>query len=217
MTDTAAGSAQAQAYEHIRREIQSGRLAGGARVKPEDVAGVLGISRMPVREAIRQLDTEGFLTIRPNRGAVVTVLSQERLEELFEMRAVLEGLCARWAARRFDEDAFDELTLLLNRMNRATDSDQWIERHEAFHEYICAGSGRPMVAEEVRRLRAAVEPYLRIAGHKVALGELAAAQHGELIAVLRTGDGAKAEAAMRHHVDSTIGDFLAAIADTDAT
>src|SRR5277367_3122292 len=108
-------SAQQQAYLYLREQIQAGRLKGGMRVKPEDIASEIGTSRMPVREAIRQLDTEGLLTIRPNRGAIVTILSPENLSELFEMRAVLEGLCARRAAATFDEDAADELTLLLNR------------------------------------------------------------------------------------------------------
>lgn len=212
----AAGSAQAQAYAYLRQEITQGRLPGGARVKPEDVANVLGISRMPVREAIRQLDTEGLVTIRPNRGAIVTILSQDQLQELFEMRAVLEGLCARAAAASFGEDAFDELELLLTRMDRASASpDQWIERHEAFHDFICANSGRPAVAEEVRRLRATVEPYLRVARHAIATSEETQEQHREIIAALKSGDGARAEAVMRHHIDSTVDEFLAAVASAE--
>lgn len=198
------GTAQAQAYLYIREQIQSGRFAGGDRVKPEDVATVLGISRMPVREAIRQLDTEGLLTIRPNRGAVVTVLSPDHLAELFEMRAVLEGLCARAAAKRFDDDAFDELTLLLNRMNRAeADPDQWIERHEAFHDFICENSGRPHVAAEVRKLRIAVEPYLRISRTSSQLVANSSDQHREIVEALKRGDPDHAERVMRHHIDST--------------
>jgi biotin operon repressor len=94
-------SAQQQAYVFLLEQIQSGRLAGGQRIRLEDVAAELGISRMPIRKAIRQLDTEGLLTIRPNRGAVVTMFSPDHLTELFEMRAVLEGLCARSAATPF--------------------------------------------------------------------------------------------------------------------
>lgn len=205
------GTAQSQAYLYIREQIQSGRFAGGDRVKPEDIAAVLGISRMPVREAIRQLDTEGLLTIRPNRGAIVTVLSPDHLAELFEMRAVLEGLCARSAARRFDDDAFDELTLLLNRMNRAeNDPDQWIARHEAFHDFICENGGRPHVAAEVRKLRAAVEPYLRISRTSSQLVANSSDQHREIVEALRTADPERAEAVMRHHIDSTSAEVIEA-------
>lgn len=209
-----APSAQQQAYQFLRDQIQIGRLAGGSRVKPEDVAAELGISRMPVREAIRQLDTEGLLTIRPNRGAIVTVFSSDRLSELFEMRAVLEGLCARRAAVTFDEDAGDELTLLLNRLNRASGNiDLWIERHEAFHDFICQRADRPHVMAEVRKLRAAVEPYLRLSQtHPVTMGD-SARQHRELIDVLLTQDAEKAEAVMRHHIDSTAAEFIHVLAE----
>ena len=205
-------SAQQQAYFFLRDQIQAGRLAGGSRVKPEDVATELGISRMPVREAIRQLDTEGLLTIRPNRGAIVTVFSAGRLSELFEMRAVLEGLCARRAAANFDEDAADELTLLLNRLNRAQGKiDLWIERHEAFHDFICERADRPHVLTEVRKLRAAVEPYLRLSQtHPVTMGD-SGRQHKELIDVMRTRDPDRAEAVMRHHIDSTAAEFIPAL------
>ena len=205
-------SAQQQAYLFLRDQIQVGHLAGGARIKPEDVAAELGISRMPVREAIRQLDTEGLLTIRPNRGAIVTMFGADHLSELFEMRAVLEGLCARRAAADFDEDAFDELTLLLNRLNRAQgDIDLWIERHEAFHDYICQRANRPHTSAEVRRLRAAVEPYLRLSQTQtVTMGD-SARQHQELIDVLRSRDPERAEAVMRHHIDSTAAEFIPAL------
>lgn len=207
-----ANSAQQQAYLFLRDQIQAGRLQGGARVKPENIAAELGISRMPVREAIRQLDTEGLLTIRPNRGAIVTVFSPDHLSELFEMRAVLEGLCARRAAATFDEDAADELTLLFNRLNRAQgDVDLWIERHELFHDFICQRANRPHVLAEVRKLRAAVEPYLRLSQtHPVTMND-SARQHKELIDVLRTLDPDRAEAVMRHHIDSTAAELIPAL------
>lgn len=207
-----ATSAQHQAYLFLRDQIQAGRLSGGSRIKPEDIAAELGISRMPVREAIRQLDTEGLLTIRPNRGAIVTVFSADRLSELFEMRAVLEGLCARRATVNFDEDAADELTLLLNRLNRASgDIDLWIVRHEAFHDFICERADRPHVLAEVRKLRAAVEPYLRLSQtHPVTMGD-SGRQHKELIDVLCTRDPDRAEVVMRHHIDSTAAEFIPAL------
>jgi DNA-binding GntR family transcriptional regulator len=214
-TPSPPSSAHQQAYAYIREQVQAGRLAGGARVKPEEVANVLGISRMPVREAIRQLDTEGLLTIRPNRGAIVTVLSADRLLELFEMRAVLEGLCARSAAKLFDEDAFDELGLLLVRMDRvANDSDLWIQRHESFHDFICQNSGRPFVAAEVRKLRAAVEPYLRMSRMSAEASADSSRQHREIVDALLTGDGATAERVMRAHIDSTVGDVMRTIPET---
>ena len=210
MTQPAPSSAQQQAYAYLRACIRDGHLAGGARIKPEEVAATLGLSRMPVREAIRQLDAEGLLTIRPNRGAVVTTLSSGELTELFEMRAVLEGLAMRTAVAAMDDDAFEEAVLLLARMERARpDIDAWIDRHEAFHDFLCRRSGRARLIAEVSRLRAAAAPYLRLS-LPASSAAMDTAEHRLLIDALRTGDPDRAETTMRKHVSSTAALFASA-------
>src|SRR6516225_1896826 len=91
-------SAQEEAWRFIRERILMGVFPGGLRLSPQRLADDLGSSRMPVREALLQLDAEGLVTIRPNRSAVVTVLTADDILELFEMRSVLEALAARLAA-----------------------------------------------------------------------------------------------------------------------
>lgn len=212
----AAASAYELAYGFLRTGIKEGRLKRGERVKAEDIAAQLGISRMPVREAIRQLDSEGLLTIRPNRGPVVTVLSAEQILELFEMRAALEGLAIRRAAPRFTVDDFDELELRLRCLERAkNDSDQRLVHHDAFHDLICQRSGGEFLATEVKRLRTLIEPYLRI--------ELAdadpdgfAAEHRELLEALRGGDAAHCEAVMHEHIVSTAHALIRAMTAASA-
>jgi DNA-binding GntR family transcriptional regulator len=198
-------SAQRLAYAHIRGRIRAGTLAGGERVVPETIAAELSISRMPVREAIRQLDSEGLLTIRPNRGAIVTTLTPEDVLELFEMRAVLEGLAARKAALLMDDDTEDQLFLILRRMRRATDAsvDAFIEQHNAFHETIGARAGGTWLSIETKRLAATVEPYLRLYFTHLNQARFTIEEHAALLDELRTRDPARAEAAMREHVLST--------------
>ena len=198
-------SAQRLAYAHIRERIRAGTLAGGERVVPEAIAAELSISRMPVREAIRQLDSEGLLTIRPNRGAVVTTLTPEEVLELFEMRAVLEGLAARKAAALMDDDTEDQLFLILRRMRRATATsvDAFIEEHNAFHETIGARGGGTWLVTENKRLAAAVEPYLRLYFTHLETARFTVEEHVALLDALLTRDPNRAEAAMREHVLST--------------
>jgi len=204
----AARSAFHEAYTYLRQQIREGRLESGARVKAEDIAAELGLSRMPVREAIRQLDSEGLLTIRPNRGAVVTRLSPDELLELFEMRSALEGLAIRRAVRAFDEEALEELELRLSRLQRAqSDIDQWILKHNDFHDYICARSGGQRLFVEVQRLRTAVEPFLRM-GLISASAAASTSVHRQLIEVIRTGDPDAAERVMRAHVLDTAHELL---------
>jgi DNA-binding GntR family transcriptional regulator len=203
-------SAQRLAYAHIRERIRAGTLAGGERVVPEAIAAELSISRMPVREAIRQLDSEGLLTIRPNRGAIVTTLTPEDVLELFEMRAVLEGLAARRAAVLMDEDTEDQLVLILRRMRRATGTsvDAFIEQHNAFHEAIGARGGGTWLSAENKRLAAAVEPYLRLYFTHLEKAQFTIEEHVALLDVLLTRNPDRAELAMREHVLSTAPDLV---------
>ena len=93
--ETDSVSAETLAYRHILSRIRAGLLVPGARVRTEDVANEIGMSRQPVREAIRRLEAQGYVTSRPNRGAMVSKYTPDQLLELFEIRAALEGLAMR--------------------------------------------------------------------------------------------------------------------------
>jgi DNA-binding GntR family transcriptional regulator len=194
-------SAQDLCLSHLRDAILSGRLAPGARIRPEAVAAELGVSRMPVREALHQLDAEGLVTLRPNRGAVVTCLGREELAEVFEMRAVLEGLCARHAARRATPSDIEELDLEAQAMRRmAVDPARWLDRHEAFHDRLCALSGRPRAAAEARRLRLLMRPLLRAHAAAVRDPETLGHEHEVIVDALRDRDARRTERLVQAHV-----------------
>jgi DNA-binding GntR family transcriptional regulator len=194
-------TAQQHAYIHIQDQIVSGVLIGGTRLKPETIAHVLGISRMPVREAIRQLDAEGYVTIRPNRGAVVKTRSRDEVVELFEMRAALEGLAVRLGARRATSEMLDDLEMLDERLRRTRSNRvAWVERHDQFHDEVCATSGRQQLRAECRRLRLALSPYLRLYMKVHGNPERPGFEHVQIIEALRQGEPDIAERVMRDHV-----------------
>ena len=202
-------TAQHLAYSYIRNCIRSGKLVGGDRVIPEDIAAEISVSRMPVREAIRQLDSEGLLTIRPNRGAIVTELTPEEVLELFEMRARLEGLAARKAIEHLDDDLEDNLVLQLRRLGRASNSvDAFIRQHEEFHRLICASGGRSWLVGETRRLRAAGEPYLRLYFTHHAGAGRTLEEHDRVLQALLSRDQARADEAMQGHILSTAPELI---------
>jgi DNA-binding GntR family transcriptional regulator len=195
-------TAQEEAYVHLREGILSGRYAGGSRLNLDDVARAVGASRMPVREAVRQLAAEGLLTIRPNRGVTVTQLTADDIVELFETRSVLEGLAARVAAPRMDAEALAELELVLARMERSRgNAGAWLRYHEEFHGAICRRSGRPRLAEQAALYRRMVEPYLRVHVGVYDPPELGGSEHVTLMEALASRDPARAEAAVRRHVE----------------
>jgi DNA-binding GntR family transcriptional regulator len=196
-----AASSQQQAYTYLQDLIVSGALAGGTRLRPEVIAAELGISRMPVREAIRQLDAEGYVTIRLNRGAIVTSRSREEVIELFEIRAALEGLALRLAAGHVSDEALSDLELELQRLRAvATDSASWLVRHDDFHDRLCATAARPQLQAECHRHRLAVRPYGRLYLKTGRTFEQPGFEHEMLIDALRRGDGELAERAAREHI-----------------
>lgn len=194
-------SAEAEAYAYLLNRIRNGALKPGARLRAEEIATEIGMSRMPVREAFRRLDTEGYVTIRPNRGAVVTNHTFEEIQELFEIRSVLEGLAARLAAERIGPAQIEEMRELLRRMRLGQkNADDWLSRHWAFHEYICGLSGRRRLVREIERLHGALEPYLRLWFFSANRPVVAIKDHQNLLKVIATRNPEKAEAAMREHV-----------------
>jgi len=209
-------TAQQHAHGFLRHEIVAGHLPSGTRIKAEEVAARLGISRMPVREALRQLDAEGLVVIRPNRGAVVTSLTADDVVELFEMRGVLEGLAVRLGVGRIAEDELAALERLLERMRRHSDHLKWIERHNAFHERLCKASGRERLCREIIKLRSQVEPYLRLFATRHPARELVGYEHELILDAIRGGDPAHAEDVMRNHVRQNgfgIAETLARLGD----
>jgi DNA-binding GntR family transcriptional regulator len=196
-----AATAQQQAYIFLQDQIVSGALAGGSRLHLETISHKLGISRMPIREAIRQLDAEGYVTIRPNRGAVVTSRTPEQVVELFEIRAALEGLAMRLSIPHVTEDAIEDLKLELARLRRLeSNAVAWVDRHDQFHDMICQLSHRPRLCADITRLRLAVKPYLRLYLKRHADPEIKGYEHEYILGALQSGDGERAERVMREHV-----------------
>jgi DNA-binding GntR family transcriptional regulator len=200
-TELGAATAQQQAYLYLQDQIVSGVLTGGTRLRADAIASALGISRMPVREAIRQLDAEGYVTIRPNRSAIVTNRTPEQVLELCEIRAVLEGLAFRLAIPNVTQSALEELSLMASTLRRpSSDYVRLVQRHDDFHEALCRLSQRPRLCTEIRHLRLAVQPYVRLYTKTHGTPERVGYEHDTLLELLRKGDPDRAERAMREHI-----------------
>ena len=194
-------TAQQQAYIYLQDQIVSGALPGGSRLKPESIAQTLGISRMPVREALRQLDAEGYVTIRPNRGAVVTSRTPEQVVELFEIRAALEGLAIRLAVPHVSSEAIEDLKLELARLRRLqSNTVAWADRHDQFHDALCKLSGRQQLCADIHRLRLATRPYVRLYTKFHTSPEIRGYEHDHILRALQSGNAERAERVIREHV-----------------
>jgi DNA-binding GntR family transcriptional regulator len=201
--DDEAVTAEVEAYRYILRRIREGELMPGARVRTEDIASEVGMSRQPVREAIRRLEAEGYVTSRPNRGAMVSKYTPEQLLELFEIRAVLEGLSIRVAASRVTAGEIAQLEELLDRMQKVKDPTAWLVCHRDFHLYLSNLSARPRLMREIARMHAALEPYLRLWFVHTGTPADSREDHMRLVRAMRSGYPTHAEEIMRDHVLET--------------
>jgi DNA-binding GntR family transcriptional regulator len=198
-------SAEDEAYRYIETGIRSGRYRAGERLVAEDIASDIGTSRMPVREAFRRLAAEGLLLIRANRGAIVRGLDAAEMHEVFEMRAVLEGLAAGIAATRMTKNDMATLEHLLERMeNSNSDLPEWVTRHREFHEYLSGLAGMPRLQRQISSLHSIIEPYMRIWLEHGEKSMSSREFHEEIISALRTGDQITAESVVREHIRATI-------------
>jgi DNA-binding GntR family transcriptional regulator len=194
-------SAEQQAYVYIQDQIVSGVLPGGSRLRPEEISKALGISRMPVREAIRQLSAEGYVTLRANRGPVVTSRTPKQVLELFEIRSALEGLALGLAAKRVTLENIQEMKVELARLRKLESNIlAWVDHHDAFHDMLCQISGRGYLCGEIQRLRLAIKPYLRHYAKGHSNPEIGGHEHDYIIEALQSGDSKRAETVIRAHV-----------------
>jgi DNA-binding GntR family transcriptional regulator len=191
-------------------EIVRGVLAPGSALDETDIARRFGVSRTPVREALRQLVASGLVEARAHRGAVVAQPSLERLTGMFEAMAELEALCAGLAAERMTaterqrlEAIHDELRVL----SHAGNPERFHEVNERFHNAIYAGSQNGYIAEMTLATRGRVQPFRRAQFRN--LGRLAKSQaeHDRVVVAILRGDKIGAAAAMRAHIELVRGEY----------
>lgn len=210
----AAGAVKAEdAYAVLREAIDSGRYPPGRRLKEVELGRELGMSRTPIREALRRLQREGAIAITANRGAVVRAVDPDELDDIYSLRAVIEGFCASRAATRMDALAVAQLAAVNAEFERcardpAASVDTLMRLNDEFHAMIVAGSGNARVGHVLEK--AVVVPMAVRRGFWAThvARETAAVYHREIVEAIRAADAFRAEAVMRSHVYAIKDDFL---------
>ncbi len=154
-------TAQDLALETLRQAILDGTIEPGARLRQEDLAGVFDASRIPVREALRALELEGLVTSEPHRGFTVTTLDADQIEEIYDLRSVLEGHAIRLAIPLLTEVDLDDLQRLYDEMRGAEDPEDELARRERFYMRLYSVTARPRLVGLIARLRHEVSRSLR--------------------------------------------------------
>ena len=184
-------------------QIITGQRRPGDRLDERDIARAFGLSRTPVREALRQLAAIGLAERRPHRGVIVACPSDAYLTETFELMADVESLCARYAAMRMSAVERRELEqhhFASRKLVRGGDRDGYAGHNTVFHELIYSGSHNLALEETAHTLRRRLAPYRR--GQFAVLGRLVLsfAEHDRVVGAIVRGEASAAAAEMRSHV-----------------
>lgn len=200
-------SLQARVFSRIREDILNGVYKENDELKEMAIGAELGVSRTPVREALRQLELEGLVKIIPNKGAYVIGISSKDLKDIYEIRARLEGLCARWAAKnatREDIIRLDEISDLTEFQYEKKKFDKVLELDNEFHEMLYQMADSKMLY----RTLSDFHHYLEIIRKKTLSSNERVShsikEHRNIIDSIKAGDEDMAEQLAMQHMKNTI-------------
>lgn len=192
------------ATEVIREAILDGRLPPGRRLKEEELAQELGISRTPVREALLLLQAEGLVDASPNRGARVHSHSIEDLNDLYQLRALLEGYAARRAATGLPEERIDALRESCARFEEliedGADMRVLVKENLVFHQTVLEGAGSARLGMMVRQVVEMPLVYRSYAWYSREQQQISAHYHRQITRALAARDSERAELVMKEHI-----------------
>ncbi len=194
--------------EVLRRAILSGDIPGGSRLVQAELATTLEVSTTPVREALRDLASEGLIQFDPHRGAVVSELSGEELREIYEIRRLLEPLAMRQAVPNLSEAVLSRLRDLHQQMEREPHSAQWVDENRAFHMAVYEEAATPRLAAIIRGLQDASVMYIGASIKDVAgLRDNANRDHAAILEALENHDVEAAVEAVLEHLQVSLRAF----------
>lgn len=198
------------AYEALREAILDGRLPAGERLVEREIAERLGVSRTPVREAIRKLELERLVAHVPRKGVVVRGISTAEALEIFTIRAALEGVAAGLAAERADARAGERLRSLCEQMEEALrngDRPRFEKAHDRFNDTVYRLAGSPRLYDMINSLRDYIARFSRVTYGVPGRTESANREHRELAEAIAAGDRERAAAVARLHIEGSRAAF----------
>jgi DNA-binding GntR family transcriptional regulator len=190
--------------DKLRDQIIRGEIPEGAQLRQDAIAAQYKVSRIPVREALRQLDAEGLITILPNRGAVVPVLSPDDIEELFSIRALLEPEVLKLSIPLLTEEDFSKAESLLRKyvgeLRRDDHVSAWGRLNSQFHSILYSRANQPRFLAIIRNVNNTGERYTRLQLYLTHGIKRANEEHREILTLCRNRDGAAACKLLRQHI-----------------
>lgn len=192
-------------FESIRGAIISGTLKPGERLMEVQLAEKLGVSRTPIREAIRKLELEGLVIMMPRKGAYVADLSIKDITDVLEIRAVLEGLASGLAALRITDEEIEELEMTAVKFNQAIDEgdfDAIVQRDIEFHDLIFKATRNEKLIQITNNLREQVQRFRLMYINKSNKSKELAREHYEIAEAISNRNIDLAEKLAKTHIEN---------------
>ncbi len=200
-------SLRGRVFNKIRGDILSGAYHENEELKENTLATELGVSRTPVREALRQLELEGLVTIIPNKGASVTGITKKDIHDIYMIRSYLEGLCAKWACEHITEDQIEDLEEVLYLSDfhaRRNHYEQLVELDNKFHDLIYKASGSKILNHVLSDFHHYVERIRKITLSQPNRASKSSAEHASILGAIKERNGELAERLANEHIMNTI-------------
>jgi len=205
-------SLRGRVFHEMRENILHGRYKRDEAIKEVQEAEKMGVSRTPVREALRQLELEGLVAIVPNKGAVVTGIDQKDIADIYAIRSLIEGLSAKWAAERINEEqlnVLEEIIYLSEFHLEKNHVEQLYDLDTKFHEVLYEISGSRILKHVLSDFHEYVQ---NVRKHSLSVRERAeksVEEHKKILEALRNRDVKEARKRMDKHIKNTIKNIVA--------
>jgi DNA-binding GntR family transcriptional regulator len=186
--------------ETLRTAILTGTLDDGAALRQDDLAAAFGVSRMPIREALRRLEAEGLVDFQPHKGAIVALLPRDEIWEVYEMRVMAETFALRLSLPHLTVAAMDRAGALLDELDTERDVTRLGLLNRQFHATLFSGAQRKRLAALIDQLHNAVDRYLRVLLTSLDYEQRSQDEHRAILAACRAGDVDGAVEALRRHL-----------------
>ena len=192
-------------FQRLREDILSGKYKEHDELRENTLGKELGVSRTPVREALRQLELEGLVTIVPNKGAYVTSIKAKDVADIYHVRSMLEGLCARWATEHITEEQIGRLEEILVlsefHVQRGNgDTAQVSELDGKFHQVLYEASDSRILEHVLSDFHKYVQMARRLSVKKKERAEKSIAEHRDILEAIRNKDADLAEKLANQHI-----------------
>jgi DNA-binding GntR family transcriptional regulator len=201
-------------YEIIRDGILEGRFAPGERLRQDELASAIGVSRIPVRSALMQLEAEGMIIFHAYRGALVADVGADDMREIYEIRALVEPYALRKAMVAMTPERLAELERMAHELNEIEDGSEFLSRRIAFFGELYEGGRQPVLTALIDRLRMRAGRYW-LERDLVYLRPPGERDHIQVLRYLRADDADGAAQWLRRHLE-TLGEQLVARMEAEA-